>query len=112
MIFNKKEKETNENKIEVDPELFLASCIANFKKASAAFDNLSKSAEGLIIARRYESRIKENPTLDLTNDPEFIKSMLFMKNADNIVDEALSDIKKALKSLNILCSMKVKVDNK
>lgn len=112
MIFNKKEKEENENKIEVDPELFLTSCSVNFKKASAAFNNLSKSAEGLILARRYEARIKEDPALDLTSDPEFIKSMLFMKNADSIVDEALSDIQKALKSLNILCSMKIKVDNK
>ena len=111
MIFNKKEKEKDENKIEVDPELFLASCSANFKKASMAFENLSKSAEGLIIARRYEARIKEDPTLDLTSDPEFIKSMLFVKNADGVVDEALADIQKALKSLNVICSMKVKVDN-
>lgn len=109
MIFddlNKKEEE--KNKIEVDPTLFLASCSANFKKASNAFLNLSQMTEGLIKARKYDKMLKEDPTLDITDDPDFQESIICIKNANNILEKNVADVFAALESLKIVCSMGVK----
>lgn len=111
MIFdalNKKEKEKEKHKVEVDPALFLVSCSANFKKASNAFLNLSQMTEGLIKARKYDRMLKKDPTLDLTDDPDFQESVIFIKNANNILEKNVADVFAALESLKIVCSMGVK----
>lgn len=108
MIFNNKEKD--KNKIEVDPILYLASCSVNFKKASKAFMSLSQIGDEMIKAKNYENRLKADPTLDLTDDPEFQKSVIFAKNANDLIESNIKDVMEALESLKVICSMGVRKD--